>query len=106
MVEVRIHHTYSLIAGDNWEADLELCLLRHSLNMVDRRRYERFSCLHLERNDLERYAEYLRGFFDELAVFANRIASAPQGAADHLLAQQLRAEGSEANDVGNRGCVP
>ena len=58
------------------------------------------------RDEGERHAVDLGVFGVEMAVLVGGVAHAAQGAADHLLAQQLRAEGAHAEDVGDGVGVP
>src|SRR5207244_12311100 len=51
-------------------------------------------------------AEDLGGFRIEAAVVVERVAHAPQAAADDLLAQKLRAEGADAENMRYRVGVP
>ena len=58
------------------------------------------------RDEGERHAVDLGIFGLEMALVVGGITHAPQGAADHLLAEQLRAEGADAEDVGDGVGVP
>ena len=61
----------------------------------------------LEGDQLEGNAEYLGGLFGEhLALFVQRVALAAQRAADNLLAQKLRSERPQSDDVRHRIGVP
>ncbi len=54
----------------------------------------------------KRHAVDLGVFGIEMAVVVGGVAHAPQGAADHLLAQQLRAKGAHAENVRHGVGVP
>ena len=58
------------------------------------------------RDERERHAVDLGVLGVEMAVVVGGVAHAAQGAADHLLAQKLRAEGADAEDVGDGVGVP
>ena len=61
---------------------------------------------HRLRREVERDAEDV-GILDvEQAFVVELIGLAAQGAADHLLAEELRAEGADAQDVGDGVRVP
>src|ERR1700748_719388 len=69
-------------------------------------RHARAGLVLLERDYLERYAKHLGDLFRELTIIGYIIARAPQTPTDHLLAQQLRHEGPQTDDMRDRVAVP
>src|SRR5436190_11970521 len=60
-----------------------------------------------ERNHLKRNAEYLGDLLNEAALLIEVIVTcSPQTTPDHLLAQQLRHEWSQSDDVRNCVAIP
>src|ERR1017187_9856755 len=60
----------------------------------------------LERHNLEGHAKYLCYFLRHQTVWPRLVASAAESATHHLLAEQLRHEGPQANDVCHRAAIP
>ena len=97
---------FDAVALDAREADFERVALRpHGLDLNRLARRLRRSDDRLG-GEVERNAEDV-GIFDvEQPFFVQVVGLAAQGAADDLLAQQLRAEGADAEDVGDGVGVP
>ena len=94
------------IAFDAGKADFERVALRaHGLDLNGLARRLRRGDDRLGR-EVEGNAEHV-GIFDiEQTFFVQVVGLAAQGAADDLLAQELRAEGADAEDVGDGIGVP
>ena len=56
--------------------------------------------------EIERYAEHVGVLHVEQAFVVQVVGLATQGAANHLLAEELRPEGPDAEDVGHGVGVP